>query len=302
MADRPISLPLRADQRPALARVGVVVHPARDVRAPVRALLAWSDDHDTEIVQVPVFGERQQHVADVGDTAGCDLIVAIGGDGTVLAAIRVAAEADLPVMGVACGSLGVLTTVPPNGVPGALARFAGGDWIVHPLPALEVARDEGAPLLAFNDIALLRAGQGQLRWQARVDGALFGRFAGDGCVVSTPMGSSGYSLSAGGPLLASGTHAFLLTPVSVHGGSSPPLVVAAGSTLQLDLTVGHGGARFEIDGQVRDVPATSLTVGFRAGTGKVVRFPGDEVLLERLRRRQIIIDSPRILADDSRSD
>lgn len=301
MADRPTSLPPRGEQRAALARVGIVVHPVRDVREPVRALRAWSDAHDTEVVQVRVFGEREQQVADEGVAEGCDLIVAIGGDGTALAAIRVAAAADLPVMGVACGSLGVLTTVAPNGVPGALARFASGDWIANPLPALEIGRDEGAPLMAFNDIALLRAGPGQLRWRAHVDGALFGRFAGDGCVVSTPMGASGYSLSAGGPLLTSGTHAFVLAPVSVHGGSCPPLLIAAGSTLQLDLTVGYGGARFEIDGQAGDVPATSLTVGFRAGRGQVVRFPGDEPLLERLRRRQIIIDSPRILADDSRA-
>jgi NAD+ kinase len=300
MADRPISLPPRADQRAAIGRIGVVVHPVRDVREPVDALRAWTDAHDTELIQVPVFGESQQHVADEGVAEGCDVIVAVGGDGTALAAIRVAAEADLPVMGVACGSLGVLTTVPANGVSSALAQFAAGDWIAQPIPALEIARDDGAPLVAFNDIALIRAGQGQLRWRASVDGALFGRFAGDGCVVSTPMGTSGYSFAAGGPLFTPGTHAFMLTPVSVHGGSCPPLVVSAGSTLQLDLTIGFGGARFEIDGQVRDVPTTSLRIGFHPGHGKVVRFRGDEPLLERLRRRQIIIDSPRILAEDSR--
>jgi NAD+ kinase len=114
------------------------------------------------------------------------------------------------------------------------------------------------------------------------------------------MGTSGYSLAAGGPLLTPGASAFLLTPVSVHGGSCPPLIVAAESELELEPTIGYGGARFEIDGQVGEPPEGPLTISFRAGLGTAVVFPGQEPLLERLRKRQIIIDSPRILAEDAR--
>lgn len=300
MADRPVSLTPRPSHTTELTRVGIVVHPTRDVSQPLADLREWSRARDADIVQMLVFGDDQQQVAQEGVADGCDLIVAIGGDGTALAAIRVAATAGLPVMGVACGSLGVLTVVPADAVPGALDRFASGDWIAHPLPGLQITRDDREPLIAYNDMALIRGGQGQLRWRAHVDGALFGRFAGDGCIVSTAMGTSGYSLAAGGPLLSPGTHAFLLTPVSVHGGSCPPLIVAAGSTLQLDLTIGYGGARFELDGQIAEAPTGSLTVGYTPGVATVVAFPDMEPVIERLRRRQIIIDSPRILAEDSR--
>jgi NAD+ kinase len=280
--------------------VGVVVHPSRDVTQPFEAVRDWTRDHDAEVVQVPVFGQEQQHVADEGAADACDLIVAIGGDGTALAAIREAAGAGLPVMGVACGSLGVLTTVATDATQSALERFAEGDWQAYALPGLQIEREGTEPLVAFNDIALLRAGQGQLRWRARVDGALFGRFAGDGCIVSTPMGTSGYSLAAGGPLLTPGTGAFMLTPISAHGGSCPPLVIAAGSTLKLDLTIGYGGARFEIDGQIGAEPDGDLEVTWKPEVASVVRFSDQEPLLERLRKRQIVIDSPRILAEDSR--
>jgi NAD+ kinase len=300
MADRPVTAPPRPGSGAALTRVGVVVHPSRNVAEPFAAVRDWTRAHDAEIVQVPVFGAEQQQVAPEGAADGCDLIVAIGGDGTALAAIREAAAAGLPVMGVACGSLGVLTTVATDATQSALERFAEGDWNAYALPGLEIEREGMEPLVAFNDIALLRAGQGQIRWRARVDGALFGRFAGDGCIVSTPMGTSGYSLAAGGPLLTPGTRGFVLTPVSAHGGSSPPLVIAAGSTLRLDLTIGYGGARFEIDGQIGADPDAALEVTWKPEVANVVRFSDQEPLLERLRKRQIVIDSPRILAEDSR--
>jgi NAD+ kinase len=300
MADRPASAPPEPGSRATLTRVGVVVHPSRNVAEPIEAVTTWTRSHDAEVVQVPVFGQQQQQVAEEGAAADCDLIVAIGGDGTALAAIREAASAGLPVMGVACGSLGVLTTVPTEAVQGALERFAEGDWYAYALPGLQIDREGSQPLLAFNDVALVRAGQGQLRWRARVDGALFGRFAGDGCIVSTPMGTSGYSLAAGGPLLTPGTQGFVLTPVSVHGGSCPPLLIAAGSTLRLDLTIGYGGARFEIDGQIGADPDGAIDVTWKPEVAKVVRFSDQEPLLERLRKRQIVIDSPRILAEDSR--
>jgi NAD+ kinase len=300
MADHHLTAARQPGSRAALTRVGVVVHPTRDIAEPFEAVRDWTRAHDAEIVQVPVFGQDQQQVADEGVAAGCDLIVAIGGDGTALAAIREAAGAGLPVMGIACGSLGVLTTVPTDATTTALERFAEGDWDAYALPGLQIERDDMEPLIAFNDIALLRAGQGQLRWRARVDGALFGRFAGDGCIVSTPMGTSGYSLAAGGPLLTPGTRGFLLTPVSAHGGSCPPLLIAAGSTLRLDLTIGYGGARFEIDGQIGADPDDDLEVTWKPDVATVVRFADQEPLLERLRKRQIVIDSPRILAEDSR--
>lgn len=280
-------------------RVGVVVHPARDIEAPLRALREWTGARGVDVVQVPVVGQHRE-VAEQGAAGDCDLIVSIGGDGTTLAAIRAGAMAERPVLGVACGSLGALTTVPADGVSSALDRFSRREWFPRLLPALEVARDGGPGLFAINDIAIVRVAEGQVRATARVDGVLFGRLAGDGCVVSTPIGSSAYALAAGGPLLAPGTDAYLFTPLPTHGGFCPPLVLGADSELQLETVAGHGGARLEVDGQVADTCVGPLRIGFRPGVATLVSFADQEPLLAGLRRRQIIIDSPRILAEDVR--
>jgi NAD+ kinase len=253
-----------------------------------------------ELVQLAAFA-RQQQVAAQGDADDCDLILSIGGDGTTLAAIRAGIAAGRPVLGVACGSLGVLTAVAVDQIVPALERFSAGDWVPRSLPALDVWRDVGASMLAVNDLVIVRAGEGQVRLSVHVDEALFARFAGDGCIVSTPVGSSAYALSAGGPLLAPDTNAFVLTPLSAHGGSRPPLVLAAGSQLSLDATTGYGGARLEIDGQVADTRVGHLTIGLLPAVTTIVGFDDQEPFIAGLRRRGIIADSPRILAEDARS-
>ncbi|MBV9801039.1 MAG: NAD(+)/NADH kinase [Solirubrobacterales bacterium] len=288
--------------RPApttLSLIGLVVHPNRPIDGPVREVRTWADRRDVGLVQVPASCQ-QQRVAQSGEAADCDLILAIGGDGTTLAAIRTGAGVDRPVLGVACGSLGVLTATPATDVVRALERFSTGEWVPHSLPALDIAPDLGEPVFALNDLAIVRASPGQVRVTAEVDGALFARLAGDGCLVSTPVGSSAYALAAGGPLVTPGTDAFLLTPLPVHGGSTPPLVVPAGSSIRLQVVPGHVGARLEVDGQMADAHIESLTVALRADVATVVTFADQESFLARLRRLAIIADSPRIVAEDAR--
>jgi NAD+ kinase len=279
-----------------LDRIGVVVHPSRDIERPLDTLRGWAEGHHVSVVQIPVAGQ-QRRVAETGEVNRCDLIVSIGGDGTMLAAIRAAIAADLPVLGVTCGSLGVLTTVTADGLPAALDRFSAQDWTPRTVPALTVARDDGAELLAVNDVCVVRDGIGQLRVSSRVDGVLFTRLAGDGCVVSTALGSSAYSLAAGGPLLMPDADAYVLTPLPTHGGSRQPLVIAASSQLDLEIAAGVGGARLEVDGQVVASQPRTLTIGLRPGVATLVGFADQEPLLTALRRRQIITDSPRLIAE-----
>jgi NAD+ kinase len=282
------------------ACIGLVVHPSRPLEVPLLELRQWAGRRTVELVQLPAFTHQQQ-VAAPGNANDCDLIVSIGGDGTTLAAIRAGIGASRPVLGIACGSLGVLTAVAVDQIARALERFSEGDWIPRPLPALDVRRDVGEPMLAINDLAVVRAGEGQVRVRAHVDGALFARFSGDGCIVSTPVGSSAYALSAGGPLLAPDTNTFVLTPLSAHGGAHPPLVLAAGGQLTLDTTAGYGGARLELDGQVADTRVGQLRIGLRPAVTTIVGFDDQEPFLAGLRRRNIIADSPRIVAEDARS-
>jgi NAD+ kinase len=283
-----------------LRRIGLVVHPTRDAGEPLDAVRAWARDAEVELTQVPV-AVPQREVAPPGEIDRVDLVVAVGGDGTALAAMREAVRADRPLLGIACGSLGVLTTIVGDQIPDALTRFRDGQWHAKPLPALQLSFEDREGPFALNDVAIVRAGEGQVRTIARVEGAVFARFAGDGCIVSTPVGASAYALAAGGPLMMPGADAFLLTPLSVHGGFAPPLVLSGSAELQLEITTGYGGARLEVDGQVDGPRAGTVTIRLRHGVARAVSFDGQESFLAGLRRRQIIIDSPRILAEDGRS-
>jgi NAD+ kinase len=287
-----------------MQRLGLVVHPRREIDSALATLHSWSDEHGAELVQVPAAGQERR-VAEPGDPAECDLIVALGGDGTTLAALRTAAAVGKPVLGVACGSLGALTAVTADDLADALNRVAAGDWTPRRLAALE-ARSEGIePLVGVNDLVVIRQGAGQISASVHVDGELFIRFAGDGLVVATPLGSSAYTLAAGGPVLAPGESGLVFTPLAPHGGCCPPLVAGPRSELTIELDPAHGGARIELDGQIRTrvdpLQTRILTVTMRPDHATLVALGGEEHVLAGLRRRRIIMDSPRVLARDDRT-
>ena len=278
--------------------IGLAVHPSRDISEPLTALRGWASDHDVELLQVG--GGSQPAVARSGEAGECDVVVTIGGDGTALAGVRAAAPAGRPLLGVAFGSLGALTTVAAEGLPGALDCFAAGHWHAVRRPALAIRRGQ-EELVAYNDLALVRREDGQLRTRVELNGELYGRLAGDGILVSTPVGSSAYTLAAGGPLLAPGTDAFVLTPLPTHGGSIPPLVVPGGSVLRLEVTAALRGARLELDGRTAGDHDGPLEVTLRRDAVQLVGLESGESLLTGLRQRGVIADSPRILADDERA-
>jgi NAD+ kinase len=279
-----------------VTQVGVSVHPSRDIHEPLGELRRWVERHGASLVQVG--GGAQQEVAPVGGADDCEVVVSIGGDGTALAAIRAAAPSGVPVLGVAFGSLGALTTVPADGLTAALDHFEAGDW--HPIarPALAVTRGDEV-LLAYNDLAVVRRGEGQVRTHVELDGELYARLAGDGMIVATPIGSGAYTMAAGGPLLAPGANAFVFTPLPTHGGSIPPLVVSGDSTLRLTVSAGFGGARLEIDGRVVDEHDGPIEATLRPGAAALVGLGVSVPFLTGLRERGVISDSPRVLAEEA---
>src|SRR3954467_6108046 len=172
----------------SLRRLGLVVHPRREIDNALDSLRRWSDQREVDLVQVPTTGQRRR-VAEPGDPADCDLIVALGGDGTTLAAIRAPAGSGKPVLGVACGSLGALTATTADELVVALDRVAADDWIPKRLPAVVVEREDAEELVGVNDVVVVRQGAGQISAAVHVDGELFIRIAGDGMVVATAVGS-----------------------------------------------------------------------------------------------------------------
>jgi NAD+ kinase len=282
-------------------RVALVLHPARRVDDALEAVQQWAADRGIGVVEVPTISSVNRDAAPRGLPEPGDLIVALGGDGTVLSALRVSAPVGAPVLGVACGSLGVLTAVTTEELHDAHERVYTGDWTARRLPALGIDSANAPHEWAVNDFTAVRHGSGQLVANVSVDGELYVRMAGDGLIVATAAGSRAYSMAAGGPVLAAETPAFVFTPLAMHGGSAPPLVIPATSTLHVELHPGFAGFDIEIDGH--NQPATELEYTVTLHEAKVTLVALDEASagLTALRARGLIADSPRVLARDARA-
>ena len=283
-----------------LRRIGLVVHPRREIDTALEHARAWARANDAQLTQIPVSGQERV-VADAGEVAACDLVLAVGGDGTTLHALHAAAAVNRPVLGVACGSLGALTAVVAEGLDEALDRVAAGEWSPRRLPGLQVMRDGARDRVAINDVVVVRRGASQVIVEIYVDGQVYVRYAGDGLVVATPAGSSAYTLAAGGPILAERSDGIVLTPLAPHGGCCPPLVASSASALRIVVEHGYGGARLEFDGQPDDDLPAELRVARVEDYATLVGLGDAEPLLAGLRRRRILIDSPRVLARDDRA-
>jgi NAD+ kinase len=281
-------------------RLALVVHPTRSISTALATIERWASDHAVEVVQLPVDRDGGRRVATPGRLEAGDLVVAVGGDGTVLAALRASVAVQAPVLGVACGSLGALTAVHADRLADALDRVRTGDWTRRRLPALEIEAGDGQTW-AVNDFVLVRQGAAQLVVEVSVDDELYVRLAGDGLIVATALGSTAYSMAAGGPVLMPATPALVCTPLAMHGGNAPPLVVPATATVRLTVHPGFGGFRAEIDGHPQAATALAYRLSLRDAKVTLVAFSRDGVALTGLRERQLILDSPRILARDARA-
>jgi NAD+ kinase len=268
-----------------LRRLGLVVHPQRPLDGVIANLHEWAARHEADVGQIRVTGQTRV-VADPIEPGDCDLLVALGGDGTTLTALHHGAPSSRAVLGVACGSVGVLTSVPADRATAALDSVAGDEWTPLDVPGVEVATTDGPNQLIVSIV---------------VDDVLYGRVAGDGLVVATALGSTAYTMAAGGPILAPDVGGLVLTPLAPHGGSCPPLVVGQSSQVALTVDPGHGGVRYEVDGRLAALAGELLTVRSRPGYAKLVELADEEPRFTGLRRRGLLADSPRVLVRDARS-
>ncbi len=288
-----------AQQAPT--RLALVVHPTRRVAGALETLEQWAEDHGLVIVQIPALGGWDRDVAEQGELEPGDLVIALGGDGTVLSALRAAAPFDAPVMGVACGSLGALTAVDADRLEQALDRVGRGDWTARRLPALAIHSADARDEWAVNDFVVVRRGAGQVLVDVFVDDELYVRLAGDGLIVATALGSSAYSMAAGGPLLARGALGVVCTPLAMHGGNAPPLVVPATATVGVVVRPSFAGFDIEIDGHTYPLKHLDYRISLHEEKVTLVSFGDLGLGLTGLRERRLITDSPRVLARDDRT-
>ena len=291
-----------ADMPIPVRTLGLALRPERDLAGPLEQVRGWAQAYGVALAGLEGDGRLPDAVTQRPEASlarGCDVILALGGDGTMLGALRVAAPHGVPVLGVNLGTLGYLTEIDAAHLEGALAALERGAYTIERRSGLALAAREGvAAQVAYNDVVLTRVpGRGQAALALEVDGELLARYASDGVIAATPQGSTAYAFAAGGPLVSPRAHGMIVMPDAPAGLFNRAVVLAEGESLGIEVLRTSAPVSIERDGQLlgHAEPGARVEILARPDAARVVRVhPGG--FAERARRKLGITD-PAGLAD-----
>lgn len=276
-----------------MVTAGFVLHGARERAAAIAVDVGgWLLDrgHDIRLstVDAKAAGLEDHAVAEEHFSHGLDVAISLGGDGTMLRAVDLVADEGIPVIGINVGQLGYLTEVDPDGARMAVKRFLSGAYEIEERMLLAVRLEGAEPTehVALNEAVIEKTPSGHtVRLGVSVDGEFFTTYEADGLIVATPTGSTAYSFSARGPIVAPMHRCLVLTPVSPHMLFDRTLVLDPHSTLHLEV-VGHRPATVSADGRNLTTlqPGETLVCTASPRTARVVTF-GQHDFLRILKRK-----------------
>lgn len=256
--------------------------------ANIQKILACLDEHDAEVCIERRFYDYLVSTGRIAE--GCvglfddslfeaDFVISMGGDGTLLRAAGHVGSKGTPILGVNMGRLGFLADVLPSEIEEAIASLYDGNYDIENHTVIQAEAD-GRPLqgpsYALNDIALLkRDNASMITIHAEVDGEYLVTYQADGLIVSTPTGSTAYSLSNGGPIIVPCTGTLCLTPVAPHSLNIRPIVIPDGTIINLTVESRSHNFLIAVDGQSEKcAEGTSLTIRKAPYTIRIVKRSG----------------------------
>ena len=264
-----------------------------------------SDTHDAVVLLLEIARRRRITVRLTPDEAGkhqidtapfieiiddpgkvVDLVIVLGGDGTILTALRRYAGTGVPVFAVNYGEVGFLATIDPDTLADDFERAFSGEFETIQLPTISVGRPEGT-WSALNDISVHRkAGLRVADLAYALAGEEIGRVRCDGLVVATPQGSTGYNLANGGPVLAWGVEGYVVSFIAPHSLTARALVVAPGDELTINNASREEPVEVHVDGRptLELSPGEDIHVAFGLSHGTLAQLPGAS-FYHRLRER-----------------
>jgi NAD+ kinase len=279
--------------------LGMVLHPERDCSGAVGSILEWAARRDIQVLGIDTEIRKLACAAEAVTAEELrkrvDLMVSLGGDGTMLRAMRLADRQAFPVLGVNLGKLGFLAEVDVPDLADALSAIENHEFTTEPRLAVD-AIIGGKAITAFNDVAFVRfPGQKTAAVAVEAAGRPFVSYAADAIVVATPTGSTAYSFSAGGPIVSPGVEALLVTPAAPHSAYNRGVVVAVDDQLTLNILASSGRLAVEADGilSANVAPGDRIELQPRPGAARVVRL-GHTTFYERVRRKLRLSDSAEI--------
>src|SRR5216683_160480 len=241
--------------------VGIISRPRReDVALVVPPLVNWLQAHGAEVTcdseTSACLGALAVHTRKREELPGCtDLLIVLGGDGTLLAAARLAAERKVPILAVNLGGLGFLTTVSQDEIYLILEEIFSGRHRVSERVMLEAEIVRAGAVIrrqiALNDAVLNKAALARIMdLELRVDGEYVTTYKADGLILSTPTGSTAYSLAAGGPIVYPTVEAFVVTPICPHTLTNRPLMIPDSASIEIDFKAEDDAVFLTFDGQI----------------------------------------------------
>lgn len=243
----------------------LITQPHGDVSEPVAKAEELAGEGSFELITEPDgFPERP------------DLCIVLGGDGSILYALRRYAGTGVPVFGVNYGTIGFLAAVEPSELEDGLRRAFAGDFELMSLPALEPNLSIDNPV-ALNDVSFIRRPEGRVaELSYRVGDEEVGNVRCDGLVAATPAGSTGYNLANAGPILAWGVKGYVVSFIAPHTLTARALVVAPDDELYVANAKGREPVEIHLDGDVAAelAPGDEVEIRFREEVGSLAQLPG----------------------------
>ena len=274
-----------------IAAVGLVLHPRRDCSEAMQTITSWVRERGASMLGLAPEVERIDASAVVVEESllaeQADLVVSLGGDGTMLRAMRLAQGRRAPVLGVNLGKLGFLAEIDIPDLAEALSAIDAHEFVVEGRSAVQ-ASFVGQTVTSFNDVVLVRipGRGGSAVVELVVEGHRFLRYAADAVVVATPTGSTAYSFSAGGPIVSPRAEGLLVIPSAPHAAFNRALFLSAGERLALRVLPASGELAVEADGRVMGTvrPGDVVELGLLPAAANVVRL-GRTTFYQRAQRR-----------------
>jgi NAD+ kinase len=276
-------MPIPIEQAVPAKRVLLLTHRGPDVTAsglpPIMSILQEAGVEvlvpASEVVKHPALAEFQSSNGKLLRPGGEDLILVVGGDGSILRALAREAVSGAPVIGVNYGRVGFLASIERETLERDLRRAIAGEYVVLGLPSLKAEWSDGE-VQAVNDLALFRGGESRIAdLTYAVDGELVATVRCDGLVCSTPVGSTAYNLAAGGPTVSWRVRCFVLSFIALHHLDSRPLVIGAEEQLTITNSALVGEVDIQADGQRIGAlrPGRSITIGLGGSEVHLATFP-----------------------------
>ena len=231
-------------------------------------------DNTAEAIRTAIREPRTENsvAADGSENDGAECVLVLGGDGTVLRAARNIMDSDIPLLGVNLGTLGYLAEVENGNIEQALSRLLADDYTREERMMLEGLVETGEQTeenYALNDIVISRCGSLQiLTFDIYVNGQFLNSYSADGMIVATPTGSTGYNMSAGGPIVEPAASLLLLTPICPHTLNTRSIVLASEDEIRIEVSQGK-------DGSMQTVEANF------DGSHKVIMQTGDSIMIRK---------------------